>query len=74
MRIKDRWQHLTVATLQNACETVVDECESVSDVKCVCHTLNGCELAGLQKFPQTGEIIDFGNISQPGENLPFFVV
>ena len=22
-----------------------------------------------QKFPQTGEIIDFGNISQPGENL-----
>ena len=23
-----------------------------------------------QKFPQTGEIIDFGNISQPGENLP----
>ena len=27
-----------------------------------------------QKFPQTGEIIDFGNISQPGENLPFVVV
>ena len=25
----------------------VDACESVSDVKCVCHTLNGCELAGL---------------------------
>ena len=22
-----------------------------------------------QKFPQTREIIDFGNISQPGENL-----
>ena len=22
-----------------------------------------------QKFPQTGEIIDLGNISQPGENL-----
>ena len=22
-----------------------------------------------QKFPQTGKIIDFGNISQPGENL-----
>ena len=25
----------------------MDACESVSDVKCVCHTLNGCELAGL---------------------------
>ena len=29
------------------CETVVDACESVHDVKCVCHTPNGCELADL---------------------------
>ena len=36
--------------MEECCETVVDVCESVSDVKCVCHTLNGCELAGLFLF------------------------